>query len=126
MKSGTNKLRIAGIIYIIFGAVSLLSTWLIMKNGDASAAGLDTDTAFMYLIGAYISGGFQLFAGLMGILLSKKRSLFTVILGVLLYIPALWTFFQSGGAIKEIIKGIIQLLIPYLYLHNAYVNYRER
>ena len=63
--------------------------------------------------------------GVIGLVLSNKKSALTVALGFLLFIAQLAAFFQSGNGIVEIVINIILLVIPYYYLHNAYKNYKD-
>ena len=58
-------------------------------------------------------------AGLLGICLAGRRSLLTVILGVLLFVVQLVGFLNTSGMV-EIVINIVLLVIPYYYLHNAY------
>ena len=49
----------------------------------------------------------------------------TVVLGVLIFVAQLASFFQSGNGMAEIIINIVLLAIPYYYLHNAVKNYKD-
>ena len=117
MRSGTKHLRIASAIQIILGLGGILLTYFLIGQGDISNSGISAEHALLTLILA-----FQILAGLFGLLLSKKKSLFTVILGVLLFIPQLITFIHVKNDIALIIINAILLAIPYYYLHNAYKN----
>ena len=64
-------------------------------------------------------------AGLLGLLLSKKKSLLTVILGVLLFVPQLIAFLHVKNDIALILVNAVLLAVPYYYLHNAYKNFKE-
>ena len=64
-------------------------------------------------------------AGLIGLALSNKKSILTVILGIILFLCQLVPFLQSGNGTATIIVNIVLLVIPYYYLHNAYRNYKE-
>lgn len=58
-------------------------------------------------------------------MLSKKKSIITVIFGLLLFVPQLINFIHLQGNIALIIVNIVLLLIPYYYLHNAYLNFKK-
>ena len=122
MRSGTKHLRIASAIQIILGLCSILLTYFLIGQGDISNSGISAEHALLTLILTYCGHAFQILAGLFGLLLSKKKSLFTVILGVLLFIPQLITFIHVKNDIALIIINAILLAIPYYYLHNAYKN----
>lgn len=92
MRSGTKHLRIASAIQIILGLGGILLTYFLIGQGDISNSGISAEHALLTLILTYCGHAFQILAGLFGLLLSKKKSLFTVILGVLLFIPQLITF----------------------------------
>ncbi len=125
IKSGTKHLRIAGVIQIILGIVGILFIRFLLQNGDASAVGVTGQTAIGLLVLSYAAYAFQIFAGIMGILKANKKSLFTVILGVLLFVPQLITFLHVNGDILLILVNAVLLAIPYYYLHNAYKNFKE-
>ena len=122
MRSGTKHLRIASAIQIILGLGGILLTYFLIGQDDISSSGISAEHALLTLILAYCGHAFQILAGLFGLLLSKKKSLFTVILGVLLFIPQLITFIHVKNDIALIIINAILLAIPYYYLHNAYKN----
>ena len=122
MRSGTKHLRIASAIQIILGLCGILLTYFLIGQGDISNSGISAEHALLTLILTYCGHAFQILAGLFGLLLSKKKSLFTVILGVLLFIPQLITFIHVKNDIALIIINVILLAIPYYYLHNAYKN----
>ena len=62
---------------------------------------------------------------MLGLLLSKKKSLLTVILGVLLFVPQLIAFLHVKNDIALILVNAVLLAVPYYYLHNAYKNFKE-
>ena len=123
MRSGTKHLRIASLIQIVLGAAGLALTYLLVGAAD-STAGVSGEEALLLLVLAYAGHIFQVIAGLLGLLLSNKKSLLTVILGVLLFIPQLATFLRVEGNIPLIIVNAVLLAIPYYSLHNAYKNFK--
>ena len=125
MRSGTKYLRVASIIQIILGAASILLTHYLVGNGDVSIAGISAPEALGALILAYGMAAFQILAGIIGLMMADKKSLFTVFLGILLFLPQLAHFFNIKGNIGMILVNIVALAIPYLYLHNAWKNFKE-
>ena len=124
MRSGTTGLRVASTLQIILGVTAILFTRFLLANGDAAAANLAGTAAMLSLMLAYGGAAFQILAGIVGLLQSCKKSLLTVIFGVLLYIPQLLHFLHVKHSIGLIVLNIVLLVLPYLYLHNAYKNYK--
>ena len=99
-RKGCKHLRIASILVILLGVISILAVQLLLGASEAeTAAGLSE---------------------------SALKSLLTVILGGLLFIIQLAAFFQTGSSIAEIVINIILLVIPYYYFHNAVRNYKDQ
>ena len=126
MNTTAKHMRIASLIQIILGIISIVTAQIVMKNGDTSAAGLAADDMMLELILAYGGAGLQILAGLVGLLRAGKKSLITVILGILLYIPQLWRFFQTDGNTGKIVLQIAMLVITYYYLHMAHKAFKGR
>ena len=124
MKSGTKNLRIASVLEIIMGAASLFLTHYLVGHGDVTVAGISAPTALGLLVAAYGLAGFQILSGIFGLMMANKKSLLTVVLGVVLFIPQLAHFFNVKGSIGMIIANIVILVIPYLYLNSAYKNFK--
>ena len=106
------------------GAVSAAAIYL-MIGTEGAAAGVDPQAALAALLLSYAGQALRVIAGLFGLLLSNKKSLFTVILGVLLFVPQLAAFLQVDGSIPLILLNAVLLVIPYYYLHNAWRNYQD-
>ena len=107
------------------GAGSAVATYFLIGAGDVTVAGLDPEKALGILVLTYGGQAFQVLAGLLGLLLSKKKSLLTVILGVLLFVPQLIAFLHVKNDIALILVNAVLLAVPYYYLHNAYKNFKE-
>lgn len=122
MRSGSKHLRIASLLQIVLGVGLLLFTRFLAGEWDGTGA--DGETALGILVVTYGGYIFQIAAGLLGLLLSNKKSLITVILGVLLFIPQLITFLHVQHSIPLIILNAVLLAIPYYYLHNAVKNFK--
>ncbi len=120
-------LRIAGLLEILLGAVSILAVrGLLSLGGAADVTDAQATAALGGLTLLYVGYGFQILAGLLvGICLAGRRSLLTVILGVLLFVVQLVGFLNTSGMV-EIVINIVLLVIPYYYLHNAYKIYRAK
>lgn len=122
--SGTKGLRVTSIILILMGLASILLTYFLAHEVDASDITVSSLEALKSLILAYASAGFQVLVGLIGLILSKKRSIITVILGIILFIPQLLYFMRLDGNFVLICVNILLLVIPYYYLHSAYKNFK--
>lgn len=122
--SGTKALRVTSIILILMGLASILLTYFLAHEVDASDITVSSLEALKSLILAYASAGFQVLVGLIGLILSKKRSIITVILGIILFIPQLLYFMRFDGNFVLIGVNILLLMIPYYYLHSAYKNFK--
>lgn len=125
MRSGTKHLRIASVIQVIVGIIGLLITHFLIGAGDVTVTGVDPNTALGILVLTYAGNIFQIIAGIVGFMRANKKSLLTVIFGILLFVPCLVFFLHLDGNIGLIIVNIITLAIPYYYLHNAYKNFKE-
>jgi len=124
MRSGTKHLRIASVIQIIMGIISLIAVYFMIGAGDVTVSGAAPEKVLLVLVFTYCGYVFQVLAGIIGLLLANKKSLLTVILGVLLFIPSLISFIHVQQDIKLIIVNAVLLAIPYYYLHNAFKNYK--
>ena len=122
--SGTKGLRVSSIILILMGLASILLTYFLAHEVDASDITVSSELVLKSLILAYASAGFQVLVGLIGLILSKKRSIITVILGIVLFIPQLLYFMHLDGNFVLIGVNILLLMIPYYYLHSAYKNFK--
>ena len=129
-RKGCKHLRIASILVILLGVISILAVQLLLGASEAeTAAGLSESalkSALAGIVAIYAMNIFKIIAGLIGLVMSNKKSLLTVILGGLLFIIQLAAFFQIGSSIVEIVINIILLVIPYYYFHNAVRNYKDQ
>ena len=129
-RKGCKHLRIASILVILLGVISILAVQLLLGASEAeTAAGLSESalkSALAGIVAIYAMNIFKIIAGLIGLVMSNKKSLLTVILGGLLFIIQLAEFFQTGSSIVEIVINIILLVIPYYYFHNAVRNYKDQ
>lgn len=129
-RKGCKHLRIASILVILLGMISILAIQLLLGASEAeTAAGLlesALKSALAGIVAIYAMNIFKIIAGLIGLVMSNKKSLLTVILGGLLFIIQLAEFFQTGSSIVEIVINIILLVIPYYYFHNAVRNYKDQ
>ena len=129
-RKGCKHLRIASILVILLGMISILAVQLLLGASEAeTAAGLSESalkSALAGIVAIYAMNIFKIIAGLIGLIMSNKKSLLTVVLGGLLFIIQLAAFFQTGSSIAEIVINIILLVIPYYYFHNAVRNYKDQ
>ena len=129
-RRGCKHLRIASILVILLGVISILAVQLLLGASEAeTAAGLSESalkSALAGIVAIYAMNIFKIIAGLIGLIMSNKKSLLTVVLGGLLFIIQLAAFFQTGSSIAEIVINIILLVIPYYYFHNAVRNYKDQ
>ena len=124
MRSGTKHLRIASVLQIVLGVSSILLTYFLAGEADETTILVSGEEALWALVTAYAGGWFQVLVGLIGLALAKKKSILTVILGVILFTPQLLYFMHLDGNIGLIVFNIILLVIPYYYLHNAWKNFK--
>ena len=127
MRKGCKHLRIASVLVIALGVISIIGIRMILGSDVAAGelTGTQLEGALGGLVGLYAFTGFKILAGLIGLALSNKKSILTVILGIILFLCQLVPFLQSGNGTATIIVNIVLLVIPYYYLHNAYRNYKE-
>lgn len=104
--------------------INLLSSRSLTSK-DLVVAGITGKEALSILVATYAGAAYQVIAGIFGLLLSKKKSIITVIFGIILFISQLLSFIHLDGNILLIIVNVILLLIPYYYLHNAYKNFKD-
>lgn len=123
MRSGTKHLRIASVLQIVLGIAYIIFMQFLVKNGDFSNT--DGEKALFKVMLSYGGAAFQIVAGLLGLLLANKKSIITVILGILLFIPQLVAFINVKDNIVLIIINAVLLAIPYYYLHNAWKNFKK-
>lgn len=122
---GTKGLRVSSVILILMGVASILLTYFLAGEAEASDITVSESEALKSLFIAYASAGFQVFAGVIGFCLAKKKSIITIILGIILFIPQLLQFMHLDNNTILIAVNILLLVIPYYYLHSAYKNFKE-
>lgn len=116
---------ICSVLEILFGIASFLTIFFLMKQvGPETEATLG---GFKNLFLAYIENGFAIFAGIVGIILAKKKSLFLIIVGVILVLLQAMSFFNSTATdTATIIANIVTTIVPLAYLDYAFMNYRSQ
>lgn len=88
--------------------------------------GLDPSKVLFGVSGMYAVNAFKVLTGLLGIALANKKSFLTVACGFICFIMQLSAFFQSGNGGLEIAVNVVLLVIPYYYLHNAWLNFKDK
>ncbi len=124
MRSGTKMLRIASLLQIIFGLGYFLLARFLLGEGEVVLGDMSGEDALMTVLISYGGCAFQVLAGLLGLALSNKKSIITVLLGILLFIPVLANFLKTEGNIAVIVVTAVTLVFPYLYLHAAWKNFK--
>ena len=124
MRSGTKMLRVASLLQIIFGVGYFFLARFLLGEGEVVLGDMSGEDALMTVLISYGGCAFQVIAGLLGLVLSNRKSLLTVILGIALFIPVLANFLQTQGDVVTIIITAVTLVFPYLYLHAAWKNYK--
>ena len=125
MRKGTKMLRIASFLQIISGVVYFFLARFLLGEGEIILGDLSGEDALMTVLISYGGCAFQVLAGLIGLALANKKSFFTVLLGVLLFIPVLANFLKTEGDVVTIIITAATLVFPYLYLHGAWKNFKN-
>ena len=124
MRSGTKGLRIASLLQIIFGVGYFFLARYLLGEGEVVLGDLSGEDALMTVLISYGGCAFQVIAGLIGLALANRKSLLTVILGILLFLPVLVNFIKTEGDVLTIVITAVTLIFPYLYLHNAWKNFK--
>lgn len=119
--------RIAGFLEVLIGISMIIFVWQLLGHDDPGhMEDAEAMQAFMEVIGLYAIHVFEIIAGLIGIVKSKKGSLLTVLLGVILFLMNLVEFFMHTTKIIEIIIHALTLIVPYYYVHNAVKLFRNK
>lgn len=123
----SKHLRIAGFLEMLIGVSMIIFVWQLLGHDDPNhMENAKAMQAFMGVIGLYAIHVFEIIAGLIGIVKSKKGSLLTVLLGVILFLMNLVEFFMHTTNIMEIIIHALTLIVPYYYVHNAVKLFRNK
>ena len=97
-----------------------------MRKWKEEEVGLDPSKVLFGVSGMYAVNAFKVLTGLLGIALANKKSFLTVVCGFICFIMQLSAFFQSGNGGLEIAVNVVLLVIPYYYLHNAWLNFKDK
>ena len=127
MLSGSKHLRYASILEIVIGILIIVFVRMLLGADVDYTAVLNETTAsnaMLALVAAYGAHFFEILVGIIGLIKANKKSILTVILGVLLFVVNLWNFFTFDTDVMQIIFLFSTLLAPYYYLHNAWKNYK--
>lgn len=121
---GTKFLKTASILEIVIGLASLLMSWFIVGNGDFSNFLKEgfASQIFLSILLVYGIHIFEILAGIIGLVKSSKKSVFVLILGIILFGINLVEFFTFDNDMIAIIIHAVSLVVPYFYLHGAYMN----
>ena len=127
-RRGSKHLRIAATLELLLGAALIAGTFLGIGADTefGGLVGLDPSKVLFGVSGMYAVNAFKVLTGLLGIALANKKSFLTVACGFICFIMQLSAFFQSGNGGLEIAVNVVLLVIPYYYLHNAWLNFKEK
>ena len=127
-RRGSKHLRIAATLELLLGAVLIAGTFLGIGADTefGGLVGLDPSKVLFGVSGMYAVNAFKVLTGLLGIALANKKSFLTVACGFICFIMQLSAFFQSGNGGLEIAVNVVLLVIPYYYLHNAWLNFKDK
>ena len=121
---GIKFLKTASILEIVIGLASLLMAWFIVGKGDFSDLLKEgfASQIFLSILLVYGIHIFEILAGVIGLTKSSKKSVFVLILGIILFGINLVEFFTFDNDMIAIIIHAVSLVVPYFYLHGAYMN----
>ncbi len=127
-RRGSKHLRIAATLELLLGAALIAGTFLEIGADTefGGLVGLDPSKVLFGVSGMYAVNAFKVLTGLLGIALANKKSFLTVACGFICFIMQLSAFFQSGNGGLEIAVNVVLLVIPYYYLHNAWLNFKDK
>ena len=127
-RRGSKHLRIAATLELLMGAALIAGTFLGIGADTefGGLVGLDPLKVLFGVSGMYAVNAFKVLTGLLGIALANKKSFLTVACGFICFIMQLSAFFQSGNGGLEIAVNVVLLVIPYYYLHNAWLNFKDK
>jgi len=127
-RRGSKHLRIAATLELLLGAALIAGTFLGIGADTefGGLVGLDPSKVLFGVSGMYAVNAFKVLTGLLGIALANKKSFLTVACGFICFIMQLSAFFQSGNGGLEIAVNVVLLVIPYYYLHNAWLNFKDK
>ena len=127
-RRGSKHLRIAATLELLLGAALIAGTFLGIGADTefGGLVGLDPSKVLFGVGGMYAVNAFKVLTGLLGIALANKKSFLTVACGFICFIMQLSAFFQSGNGGLEIAVNVVLLVIPYYYLHNAWLNFKDK
>ena len=127
-RRGSKHLRIAATLELLMGAALIAGTFLGIGADTefGGLVGLDPSKVLFGVSGMYAVNAFKVLTGLLGIALANKKSFLTVACGFICFIMQLSAFFQSGNGGLEIAVNVVLLVIPYYYLHNAWLNFKDK
>ena len=127
-RRGSKHLRIAATLELMMGAALIAGTFLGIGADTefGGLVGLDPSKVLFGVSGMYAVNAFKVLTGLLGIALANKKSFLTVACGFICFIMQLSAFFQSGNGGLEIAVNVVLLVIPYYYLHNAWLNFKDK
>lgn len=119
-------LTVTSVLEIIAGLASILLIRFLLVKGDTIvilSKEVET-TALWGLVLIYGVNIFKILAGIIGLCFAHKKSIITVICGIILVLAHGSNAFVGEISILALTLDIIPLLIPAYYLYGAVQNYK--
>lgn len=128
MRSGTKLLRIMSILELFIGILMIVFIRLLLAaDMDYSLVLSDTvaANALWSVLAAYGVHVVEILGGIIGLINANKKSMLTVIMGVILFVLNLTDFVSHDGNMVQMVLQCLTLIVPGLYLTAAWNNYRK-
>lgn len=123
-----NCLRITSFLEIIMGIISIiLIRFLLVQDGSIVILSKELEvTALWGIILIYGVNIFKIIAGMLGLCFVNKKSILTVLCGIILIGAHSSNVFVGEFSVLAIIIDVIPMLIPAYYLYGAIRNYKTQ
>lgn len=126
MNTGSKYLKITSILQIFLGLGSILLIRMLLAEGNEFTI-LSNEiepTELLSIIYIYAFNIFKILTGIIGFCLSNKKTMLTVICGILSIGIQATSLLVGNINIINTILDMITILIPSFYLYGAYLNYK--
>lgn len=128
MRSGTKLLRIMSVLELLIGILMIVFIRLLLA-ADMDYSRVLSDTvaanALRSVLAAYGVHVVEILGGIIGLINANKKSMLTVIMGVILFVLNLTDFVSHDGNNVQMVLQCLTLIVPGLYLTAAWNNYRK-
>ena len=128
MRSGTKLLKAMSILELLIG-IGMIIFVCSLLGADMDYALIMRDSiaanALWSVLAAYGVHAIEILGGIIGLIKANKKSILTVIMGVILFVLNLSEFvYQDANMIQSVLQ-CLTLIVPGLYLTAAWNNYRK-